>query len=74
MARKTMKESIEQMEEFDPEMAAEMKEELEEAGSVLDKLDVKLLKRFLGPSSWSVRSTDRGFVMTTLLLDASDAD
>ncbi len=74
VARKTMKESIEQMEEFDPEMAAEMKEELEEAGNVLDKLDVKLLKRFLGPSSWSVRSTDRGFVMTTLLLDASDAD
>lgn len=70
--RQQMEQTLKQMEEFDPEMAAEMKADMEEQKSFLDKLDLDLLRRYLGPAVWKIRATDDGYVMSYYMLE-SDA-
>ena len=61
---------VRQMEEFDPEMAAEMKAEMQQQLNIFDHVDPELLRRYIGPSAWMVRSTDDGFVFTNYVLEA----
>lgn len=65
---------IREMEEIDPEMAAELKAELLDEDGFLQKLDIKYLSRFIGPAAWQVRSTEEGLIMTSYILEASGKD
>ncbi|MCZ6835726.1 MAG: hypothetical protein O7G85_08130 [Planctomycetota bacterium] len=70
VGRIQMEQTIAQMEEFDPEMAAEMKAELQEQTSFYDKIDPELLRRYIGPSVWQMMSTEKGFVFRQYILKA----
>jgi hypothetical protein len=60
---------IEQMIEQMPDFAEEIREEFEGQNEPPD-LDFDLLRRYLGPTVWQVRSTDEGFLGKFYMLDA----
>ena len=65
---------IEQMEQWDPEAAKEMRGEMRaEALNPLADFDLGIVKRYLGPVAWQLRSSEDGFVGTYYLLEASPA-
>ncbi len=49
-----------QMEEFDPEMAEEMRAVAEGSNAMQDAI-VKSMSLFLGPMSWNMTTDDTGF-------------
>jgi hypothetical protein len=69
----TQRQLIEQMKQWDPEYADEMQRELDAQEPMpWDELDPKLLRQYLGPVSWQVRSRDDGFVGKYLLLEPTE--
>ena len=58
---------IAEMETFDPEMAAEMKEQF---GSQMDSSNTinELLSSLLGPSAWTIEAHDEGFLAEAVLV------
>jgi hypothetical protein len=69
-----MKRSIEEIREFDPEFAAEMEKEMADEGGPFGDLDFALLRRYIGPSAWAVRSVEDGFVLRSYLLSAGPGE
>jgi hypothetical protein len=64
---------IEQMKEWDPEYAEEMRQEMEARGpSPWEKLDPALLREYIGPVSWQIKARDDGFVGKYLLLEPAE--
>ncbi|MCH8260036.1 MAG: hypothetical protein IIC46_07505 [Planctomycetes bacterium] len=62
------KQMIEQIKEFDPEVAAEIEQEQLAMLEQWEAIDADLLSQFIGPSAWYVRATDDGFIMRVYLL------
>ena len=58
---------IEEMESFDPEMAAEMKEEFNSQISTSKALS-ELVASFLGSSAWTILANEEGFTAHALLM------
>lgn len=58
---------IEEMESFDPEMAAEMKEEFQSQMKA-SKMFTELMDSFLGSSEWTMEANDEGFVAHAVLM------
>lgn len=62
-------ESAEQMREFAPEYADEMIEEAKKLQAELDEFpSVEVLRQYIGPAAWSVRSIDEGFLGKSYIL------
>ena len=53
---------VEEIKEFDAAGAAEYQKQIEQSYKVLDAFDFDLLRKYIGPSVWQVRSTEDGFV------------
>lgn len=68
--RESMQKTIEQMRQWDPETAQEMEESMAKQMGFLNKLDFALMRRYIGPASWQVRSTNDGFIMNVYQLAA----
>jgi hypothetical protein len=58
---------IEEMESFDPEMAAEMKEEFQSQMKA-SKMFTELMASFLGSTAWTMEANDEGFVAHAVLM------
>lgn len=71
VAQAANEQMMEEMREQFPEWAEEMDEEDDDPFAALD---FDLLRRYIGPSVTWMRSTDNGFVGTTLLLAADEQD
>ena len=56
-----------EMEEYDPEMAAEMRADAASGNSLQDSI-LKNLSLFLGPMSWNMSTDDKGFTAETIML------
>ena len=56
-----------EMEEYDPEMAAEMRADAAAGNSLQDSI-LKNLSLFLGPMSWNMSTDDKGFTAETIML------
>ena len=56
-----------EMEEYDPEMAAEMRADAAGENSLQDSI-LKTLSLFLGPMSWNMSTDDKGFTAEILML------
>jgi hypothetical protein len=65
------KKMIEDMKEFDPEMAAEMEKELAAAGDPMKDFDPAFVRQYIGPSVWKATSNDKGFVFNMHILPAA---
>lgn len=64
---------IDEARAMDPEMAKEMEAELAKSRETpWAKLDMKHLRRFIGPVSWAARSTEDGYVLKGYLLGAEE--
>jgi hypothetical protein len=64
---------IEQMKEWDPEYAEEMRREMEARGpEPWEELDPAVLREYLGPVSWQIKARDDGFVGKYLLLEPAE--
>jgi hypothetical protein len=64
---------IEQMREWDPEYADEMRREMEARGPRLwERISPQLLRTYLGPMSWEIKADGRGFVGRYLLLEPAE--
>ncbi|MBC8201086.1 MAG: hypothetical protein H8E86_03490 [Planctomycetes bacterium] len=55
------------MEEFDPEMAEEMRADAEGANAIQDAI-VKSMSLFLGPMSWNMSTDDTGFTSEIIMV------
>ncbi|HIO52475.1 MAG TPA: hypothetical protein EYN32_02405 [Phycisphaerales bacterium] len=62
-----MKNMIEEMESFDPEMAAEMNEEFQSQMKT-SKMITELMASFLGSTAWTMEANDEGFVAHAVLM------
>ena len=58
---------IEEMESFDPEMAAEMKEEFQSQMEA-SKMFTEFMASFLGSTAWTMEANDEGFVAHAVLM------
>ena len=58
---------IEEMQSFDPEMAAEMEEQLETQLSASKAIN-ELLASFLGSTAWTMKANDEGFIAHSVLM------
>ena len=58
---------IEEMESFDPEMAAEMQEEFDTQIETTKTLN-ELLASFLGSSAWTLQANEDGFTAHAVLM------
>lgn len=64
---------LDQMEQWNPEYAAEMRAEMEaEPPMPWERLDIDALKRYIGPISWQLRARDDGFVGKYFLLEPDE--
>jgi len=70
MAQEINDEMFAQMEEFDPEMAAEMKADAAN-GMALQHAIVESMSLFLGPMSWSMLTDETGFTAEFIMLKPS---
>jgi hypothetical protein len=68
----TMREAIEQMKEFDPETAAEMEKDLAAQAGAAKDFDPAFFKQYIGPSTWKMTSSDKGFVLNFYTLPAAN--
>lgn len=68
--QEALKAAIEQVKEFDPDMAKEMETELTDMAKMTGQIDEAFLREFVGPAVWQVRSTDTGFIMNGYVLPA----
>jgi hypothetical protein len=60
-----------QMEEFDPEMAEEMRAEMNQGVEMQDSL-IKVMSAVLGPVSWTMSSEETGFTVEVVMLKSKD--
>jgi hypothetical protein len=60
-----MTQMLSEMEEFDPEMADEMREEF---GNQFNALPIDALMKIFGPTSWTLQSDDNGFTSQGFIL------
>ena len=68
------REMIKQIRQWDPEYAEEMEAELEnQEPAPWETLDLKILRRYLGPISWDVRAGEDGFTGRYLMLPPMEA-
>ena len=58
---------IEEMEAFDPEMAAEMKEQFDSQMKSTKAMN-ELVASFLGATAWTMEAGDQGFVAHAVLM------
>ena len=56
-----------EMEEYDPEMAAEMRADAAGGNNLQDSI-LKTLSLFLGPMSWNMSTDNKGFTAETIML------
>jgi hypothetical protein len=56
-----------EMEEYDPEMAAEMRADAAGGNPLQDSI-IKSLSLFLGPMSWNMSTDDKGFTAEVIML------
>ncbi len=63
--RMQMSAMLAEMDEFDPEMANEMREEF---GGQMDAMPIDKLTAIFGPTSWTLQSDDNGFTSQAFIL------
>jgi hypothetical protein len=59
--------------EDDPEFAQEMENDLKKEWEMLDKFDFTMLRSYIGPTAWQIRSTADGFEGNFYMLAAEGA-
>jgi hypothetical protein len=64
---------IDDIREDDPEFAQEMEADLKKDWEVLDKFDFNMLRNYIGPTAWQIRSTPDGFEGNFYMLAAEGA-
>ena len=62
-----MESMIEEMESFDPEMAAEMREEFQSQLKT-SKMFSELMASFLGSTAWTMEANEKGFMAHAVLM------
>ena len=63
--RTQMSAMLAEMDEFDPEMANEMREEF---GGQMNAMPIDKLMAIFGPTSWTLQSDDNGFTSQAFML------
>jgi hypothetical protein len=69
----SMQQMIDDIREDDPEFAEEMAADLKKDFELLDKFDFNMLRRYIGPTAWQIRSTADGFEGNFYMLAAEGA-
>ncbi|MDP6693888.1 MAG: hypothetical protein QF444_06125, partial [Phycisphaerales bacterium] len=67
LSNMTLDKMIEEMETFDPEMAEEMREEFAAQREVSNSFN-EVLAMLLGPTAWTMKANDQGFVARAVLM------
>jgi hypothetical protein len=67
MSNKMAESMFEEMEAFDPEMAAEMKSEFEQQSAMQNKI-VETITSLLGPMAWDLTADDTGLTAHAVML------